>query len=190
MKKIVLKTTGYKRFLMLSAIMLVLVFGALFFRSQRVDGKIKEIGDYVYADVVKIKTGSGDDDFDTISGYSGFNWEKDIESVMKLKTRNLINEYGKTLSGSPNWSDINPNKKPEGQVWVIPSGGLTINSPIIINGKATIIIESGNLNINADMSYKTDKSSIGFIVMNGNVIIANDISTVGAYYASNEIVFN
>jgi hypothetical protein len=156
-----------------------------------VEGNIKEIGDYVYSDEVKIKTGEGDDDFDTIEGYSGFDWNG-IKKIMDANEKRLLDEYAVDMSDpSFSWNNINPGNKPEGQVWKT-NGNLNINSNISVGGKGTIIIEEGDLNINADISYISDssKNSIGFIVSNGSVNISKDVKNlVGAYYASNEIDF-
>lgn len=178
-----------KKYLFFILGLVVIIAGIFLYGVKRVDGKIKEVGDYVYSKEVKIKTGSGDEDYSTISGYSGFDWGE-ISSLMDVNAMRLENEYARSMSGSAfNWSNINPSNKPEGQVWST-SDGLNINSDINIGGKGTIIITNGDLNINANMSYASSNSSVGFIVLNGNVNIAKDVSTVGAYYSSNQIVFN
>ncbi len=162
------------------------------FKIQKAEGNIKAIGDYVYSREVKIKTGSGDDDYDTIDSYSGFDWEK-IKKTMDSNEDRLANEYAKEYNGADwkGFNDINPENKPEGQVWkTSDENGLTIGSDIEIGGKGTVIIENGDLNIDANMSYLTEKSSIGFIVINGNIKIAEGVSTVGAFYASDSIIFN
>lgn len=191
MKKLVLVLVKNKKILLLGSFLFLIALSFILFRSQKVSGKIKELGDYVYSSEVKIKTGSGDEDYDTISGYSGFDWGK-IEGIMNVNKNRLLEEYAINISDPRfSWSDINPGNKPEGQVWKT-SGDFNINNDISVGGKGTIIVEEGDLNINADISYEEGDptSSIGFMVMNGSVRISKDIENLrGAYYAADEIIF-
>lgn len=174
----------------------------VFLVANKAEGSIKEIGDYVYSDEVKIKTGSDDNQFDTISGYSGFDWGA-IESIMGANKDRLINEYARSYTEFSGFGNLNPDNKPEGQVWVI-NGDLNIDYDTVVNGKGTIIVNGGNLNITGNIEYGTAKSSIGFIVIkndgyvcnndgnnsSGAITINSDVSKlVGAYYSSCNITF-
>lgn len=180
----------------LGVLFFVVISFLVIFKTKKAEGTVNEIGDYVYSSEIKIKTGSGDGEYDDIKGYSGFDWEE-IKNIMNSNSLRLIQEYAKTTNNVSVLNNLNPNKKPEGQVWLWGGeGNFEINSKTSISGKGTIIIKGADLVINGDMDYETTKSSVGFIVLEnesgvgGSIFIGGGVnSTVGAYYASKEIKF-
>lgn len=78
----------------------------------------------------------------------------------------------------------NINYKPEGRVWSIESGSVTIDSELTVHGIGTIIIKDGDLNINANIKYlENEKSSLGFIIKNGKLVVGTEVFNLyGAYY--------
>lgn len=92
---------------------------------------------------------------------------------------------------------INPDNLPEGQIWrYTGTANIEINDSFAISGKGTIVIIGANLTITNGLTYATTgDNSIGFIVIDsggqgGTITIDKDVnSLVGAFYASNQIVF-
>lgn len=139
-----------------------------------------------------------------------FNWGDDdsgINKELRDKIDKLIgiNPCTNGISSNSNYKctndidtvlfDINPDGKPEGQIWYyygnddIEIGGANIG------GKGTIIIK-GNVKISGNITYSGTNSSIGLIVMKkddgtrGTLEIETSVnSIVGAYYAQKEIIF-
>lgn len=100
--------------------------------------------------------------------------------------------YLNTISNNINTPTDNINIKPEGRVWVVDNGRvLIINKSTTVYGIGTIILKSGNLLINQNINYNDNKSSIGFIVLDGNIEIGSGVTSLrGAYYVPNgNIIF-
>jgi hypothetical protein len=100
-----------------------------------------------------------------------------------LSTRNWntgLTNFDGICGGSTTCDD--QNQYPNGRVWGNPSdiGDVNIGfgtpvapNPLNYNKKATVLVQSGNLNINVNIIKKNTISSLGFIVENGNVVIQN-----------------
>lgn len=167
----------------LSAIIIAFIF--IFVKinySQGVENTIK--GDTLFAKNINVAGGQ------TIENYSpkALDWNTISDNMAKNLTR-LEQESGMSYNETT-LGNLNPNSKPEGQVWT--SGSLTIDShgnDTVITGKGTIIVH-GDLIIRDNLVYANAQSSIGFIVVGGNIEInANVKRLVGAYYCNQQIIF-
>ncbi|MCX6812139.1 MAG: dockerin type I domain-containing protein [Candidatus Berkelbacteria bacterium] len=78
---------------------------------------------------------------------------------------------------------VENSQYPEGRVW-LSTGGINISGSLNYFGKATIIIENGDLTIDADLSPQTSASNLGFIVRNGNVLVKNSSTATRQVKAS------
>jgi len=191
LKKHVLK---YK-FIIIFFVAIISLFCFVFIRthqsqsaSQNVQGNVLN-GDTIFAKNLNVAGGQ------TITGYTpkALDWTV----ISKNMSDNLprLERYSKVCGAncSNALSNLNPNSKPEGQVWV-NNGDLTIGGAEI-NGKGTIIVK-GNLTINGNLFYANSNSSIGFIVTGttgttGTITINSGVSNlVGAYYSGQGITFN
>ncbi len=69
-------------------------------------------------------------------------------------------------------SDINPDKKPEGQIWFYTGANDVVVGENMISGKGTIVVKGKNIKISGSLRYDKAGSSIGFICLEdatGNV---------------------
>lgn len=131
-----------------------------------------------------------------------FNWAS-LTSEVSAKINNLV---GTTPCTKPNircsgnisqiLEDLNPDQKPEGQMWYYTGGANIDIGNIVANGKGTIIIKGYDLKISGSIEYEPSVgSSIGFIVLQngdqgGTIEIEKEVSTLyGAYYAQKQIIF-
>lgn len=186
---------------LICAVIASLVFGFVFLNSavkiygqlENLPTKVKVQGDSIVGSKINVKTEDQEQSLPTNTEL----WEK-INPQIAQNAKNLASKYGHNWNSNailPSENIINPDNKPEGQIW-IRSGDLNINSSIQINGKATFIIIGGNLNINASLTYADTNSSIGFIILDdnvvgkGNIVIGKNVNNLhGAYYATKKITF-
>jgi hypothetical protein len=89
---------------------------------------------------------------------------------------------------------LNPEEYASKEVYRIKGGNLTIDEPYTLSdseGAKTFIIEDGDLIIKNDIKYGpcnkafctvSDIASLGFIVLNGNVIVDNDVTEISGVY--------
>lgn len=104
--------------------------------------------------------------------------------INAAELQNNTNIYLNTNNPNITTPATNINYKPEGRVWSIESGSVTIDSELTVHGIGTIIIKDGDLNINANIAYPFDeKSSLGFIIKNGKLVVGTEVYNLyGAYY--------
>lgn len=83
-------------------------------------------------------------------------------------------------------SDLQTHSKPLGDrqdVRVFNNTSITISSPLALSGVKTIIIESGDLIINSDITYAMDPAaSYAFVVKHGNITIASNVKNIAGVY--------
>lgn len=127
-------------------------------------------------------------------------WQKEsitngIEVNILRIARNLIPFASETISSltEANLANLNPN--PGSQVIIRDNADLTIGNPgetLIVDGQAkTIIVRNGNLRINSNIDYgaaidPTKPPVIAFLVINGNIEIDPEVTSLVGIYAAVE----
>lgn len=88
----------------------------------------------------------------------------------------LPSSTGDRTLGNPSGDFVRLNGNPN--ILYVKDGKGYINSPLVVSGVKTIIVENGDLVITSDITYADANSSIAFIVKNGNVVVDKDVSNL------------
>lgn len=86
-----------------------------------------------------------------------------------------IANFGELLNKSEKFVDTE-------SVRVFKNANVTIGGDINLTGVRTIIIENGNLFINADITYTDKNASFAWVVKNGNIIVHHDVKNIAGVY--------
>gem|GEM_PF-5549064 len=88
-----------------------------------------------------------------------------------------IANLGELMSKSEKFSDTEA-------VRVFKNANVTIGGDMNLAGVRTIIIENGNLFINADVTYANKDASFAWVVKNGNIIVHHSVDTIAGVYVT------
>lgn len=88
-----------------------------------------------------------------------------------------IANLGELMSKSEKFADTET-------VRVFKNANVTIGGDVNLTGVRTIIIENGNLFINADITYADKDASFAWVVKNGNIIVRHDVENIAGVYVT------
>ncbi len=88
-----------------------------------------------------------------------------------------IANLGELMSKSEKFSDTEA-------VRVFKNANVTIGGDVNLSGVRTIIIENGNLFINADITYADKDASFAWVVKNGNIVVHHSVNTIAGVYVT------
>ncbi|MDP2103362.1 MAG: hypothetical protein Q8K26_00380, partial [Candidatus Gracilibacteria bacterium] len=99
-----------------------------------------------------------------------------VPSGMILSDVSIAN-LGELISKSEKFSDTEA-------VRVFKNANVTISGDMNLTGVRTIIIENGNLFINADITYADKDASFAWVVKNGNIVVHHSVSNIAGVYVT------